>query len=426
MVAEPLVVAHGLLARVVAAVEAACGPGAGDADLLSALTFCEGVSRQMERLGVTVLAGLIRRGTFAERGYASVPKALTDLLGLDWAEARRRAVVAEQAVARVGLDGAVLPAHLAATARSFAAGGCSLRSVEVIARVLASPAARRLPPEMWAAAEERLAAVADEYSPADLQAWGGALVEALDQDGPEPDDRPPAQVNELYVTRHAAGSGGRIRGRFDDPAMFAAIATAVDGHAAPRTADDQRGTGERQAEALADVCGYVLDHAEVPARGGERPHLSVVVRLEDLENRARAGCLELGGELSPEALRMLCCDARVVPVVLGGAGQPLDVGRATRVIPDGLRRAIAARDRGCARCGRPSSWCEIHHVVPWEAGGPTSLANCCMLCRSCHRLVHHGGWDVHLREGVPEFFPPTWIDPRRSPRGRPRHLAPVA
>jgi HNH endonuclease/Domain of unknown function (DUF222) len=152
----------------------------------------------------------------------------------------------------------------------------------------------------------------------------------------------------------------------------------------------------------------------------------VIVRLEDLENRARAGCLELGGDLSPEALRMLCCDARVVPVVVGGSGQPLDVGRATRVIPDGLRRAIAARDRGCARCGRPASRCEIHHVVPWENGGPTSLANCCMLCRSCHRLVHHGGWDVHLREGVPEFYPPTWIDPSRSPRGRPRHLAPVA
>ena len=149
-----------------------------------------------------------------------------------------------------------------------------------------------------------------EYSPADLQAWGAALVETLDEDGPEPDDRPPARVNELHLTRHAAGSGGRIRGRFDDPAMFAAIAAAVEAHAAPRTADDQRDTGERQAEALADVCGYVLDHAEVPARGGERPHLSVVVRLEDLENRARAGCLELGGELSPEALRMLCCDAR--------------------------------------------------------------------------------------------------------------------
>lgn len=141
MVAEPLVAAHGLLEQAVGAVEAACGPGAGDADLLSALRFCEGASRQMERLSVTALADLIRRGTLAERGYASVPKALTDLVGLDWAEARRRAVVAEQAVARVGLDGAVLPARLPATARCFAAGGCSLRAVEVIARLLSSPPA---------------------------------------------------------------------------------------------------------------------------------------------------------------------------------------------------------------------------------------------------------------------------------------------
>ena len=52
---------------------------------------------------------------------------------------------------------------------------------------------------------------------------------------------------------------------------------------------------------------------------------------------------------------MLCCDAAVVPIVMDGKGQPLDVGRITRTIPDGLRRAVAARDRGCAHpgCGRP-------------------------------------------------------------------------
>jgi hypothetical protein len=63
----------------------------------------------------------------------------------------------------------------------------------------------------------------------------------------------------------------------------------------------------------------------VAACGGRRPHLNVLVRLEDLENRARAACLDFGGGLSPESLRMLCCDAAVVPVVLGGKGQPLDV-----------------------------------------------------------------------------------------------------
>ena len=64
-----------------------------------------------------------------------------------------------------------------------------------------------------------------------------------------------------------------------------------------------------------------------------------MVRLDDLQNRARAACLDFGGTVSPESLRMLCCDAAVVPIVLNGEGQPLDVGRITRTIPDGLRRA---------------------------------------------------------------------------------------
>ena len=200
-------------------------------------------------------------------------------------------------------------------------------------------------------------------------------------------------MNELQLTRLATG-GGKLKGRFDDAAMFDAIAAVIDAKAKPLTGDDNRSAGERQAEALADVCGYVLDHAPssvVPECGGHRPHVNVLVRLEDLENRARAAALDFGGvTLSPESLRMLCCDAAVVPVVLDGAGQPLDVGRATRTIPDGLRRAVAARDRGCAHpgCDRPVSWCECHHIVPWECGGETKLSNLAMLCRVHHRQIH--------------------------------------
>jgi len=46
----------------------------------------------------------------------------------------------------------------------------------------------------------------------------------------------------------------------------------------------------------------------------------VVVGLTDLEHRARGGCLDFGGTLSPASLRTLACDAAVVPVVMGGAG----------------------------------------------------------------------------------------------------------
>ena len=262
----------------------------------------------------------------------------------------------------------MLPARLPATAEVFAAGRTGLRHVEVIARVLASRPAGRLSPEVWAGAEAQLAGKADQYTPHELQQWGTALVELLDQDGEQPDDRPPARVNELFLTRLPDG-GGKVKGRFDDAAMFDAIAAVIDAHATPLTRDDDRSAGERQAEALADVCGYVLDHAPssvLPDAGGHRPHVNVLIRLDDLENRARAGCLDFGGPVAPESLRMLCCDAAVVPIVLNGKGQPLDVGRATRTIPDGLRRAVAARDRGCAHpgCGRPPSWCEVSPYCP--------------------------------------------------------------
>jgi 5-methylcytosine-specific restriction protein A len=414
---SPLAAAHRLLAQAVDAVSAA-GAGAGDDELVSMLTVCEGAARRLDQVVVEAVAALQRRGVFTERGYSSAANALADLLGWERFEARRRVVAAEQVSPRLGLDGTVLPARLPATAAAFAAGRAGLRHVEVIARVLATPAAGRLAPEQWAGAEEQLAARAAEYTPAELQAWGTALVELLDQDGAEPDDRPPAQVNELQLTRLPSGAGGRIKGRFDDAAMFDAIAAVVDAKARPLTRDDDRPAGQRQAEALAEVCGYVLDHGDVPDCGGRRPHLNVVVRLEDLENRARAACLDFGGAVSPQALRMLACDAAVVPVVMDGVGQPLDVGRATRVVPDGLRRAVAARDGGCAHpgCGRPVSWTECHHIVPWECGGETKLSNLVMLCRAHHRQIHSTEWIVRIRDGLPEFIPPRWICPQQIPR----------
>ena len=313
-----------------------------------------------------------------------------------------------------------LPARLPHTASAFERGDASLRHVDVVARVLTTPAAGRLTPEQWSAAEAQIAAKTTDYTPSELHAWGTALVQALDQDGAEPDDRPPPQVNELFLTRTATG-GGKLKGRFDDAAMFDAIAAVIDAKAKPLTGDDDRSAGQRQAEALADVCGYVLDHAPssiVPECGGHRPHVNVLVRLEDLENRARAAALDFGGTLSPESLRMLCCDAAVVPIVMDAAGQPLDVGRATRTIPDGLRRAVAARDRGCAHpgCDRPPSWCECHHIVPWECGGETKLSNLAMLCRVHHRQIHSTEWICRIRDGLPEFIPPAWIDPQRTPR----------
>jgi hypothetical protein len=52
-------------------------------------------------------------------------------------------------------------------------------------------------------------------------------------------------VNELFLSR-LPGGGGKLRGRFDDAALFDAIATVIDAHAKPLTADDDRSAGERR------------------------------------------------------------------------------------------------------------------------------------------------------------------------------------
>ena len=80
MTDSPLTHAHRLLAEAVDAL-AAAGSGAGDDELISALTLGEGVARRLDRVTVGVLADLERRGTFAERGYRSSVTALGDLLG---------------------------------------------------------------------------------------------------------------------------------------------------------------------------------------------------------------------------------------------------------------------------------------------------------------------------------------------------------
>ena len=161
-----------LLAQALDALDAVAESGS-DTELIAILTRCEKATRRLDRVTVSAVAGLERRGVFAEKGYKSSAKSsaavLADLLRWERPQARRRVVAAEQVTPRVGLDGAPRPARLPATAAVFATGRASLRHVDVIARVLGSASAERLAPEQRAAAEEQLAGKADVYTPSELQ-----------------------------------------------------------------------------------------------------------------------------------------------------------------------------------------------------------------------------------------------------------------
>ncbi|WP_232663175.1 HNH endonuclease signature motif containing protein [Pseudonocardia sp. TRM90224] len=379
----------------------------------------ERVVREIDRARVQFVADFLREGGFGSLGYRAPIGALADSWNIDWGTARQYVNAAQNLCPQVGLTGTVLEPRMPICAAAFADATIGLGHVDVIRKVLESGEASRLSPAMCDEVEQRVVEYALLNRPSEVFKFGMDVVRGLDQDGPEPEDRPEAEVNELTITPHPDRPGGVIKGRFDNPVLFATIATLIDAKSKPAGADDQRGSKQRQAEALADVCGYVLDHGDVPQSGGHRPHLNVHIPLTELETRVRTAILDFGGAIATKDLRQLACNAAVIPIVMNSDSQPLDIGRLSRVIPDGMRRAVAARDRGCARCGRPASWCDIHHVVEWQNGGQTEINNLVMLCRMHHREIHATEWIVRMVDGIPEFIPPRYVDPDQFPRRRP-------
>lgn len=115
------------------------------------------------------------------------------------------------------------------------------------------------------------------------------------------------------------------------------------------------------------------------------------------------------GSIAPETARRLTCDSALVGLIERG-GEPLWIGRRSRRVPHGLRRALEARDKtcrfpGCANVARLDS----HHVVHWtKGGGETSLTNLLLLCKRHHRMVHEGGYTMsRARNGTWTFTRPN-------------------
>jgi hypothetical protein len=159
------------------------------------------------------------------------------------------------------------------------------------------------------------------------------------------------------------------------------------------TKDDERGYGQRQHDALIELCrqgsGSKRDGA------GPRPQLIIRASLDTLAGTpgAPAGELEGGGTVPAETVQRYACDSAIIRIT--GKGElDHELNHASRTVPAPTRRALESRDRQCVfpGCTRPPVWCDGHHLVWWIKGGPTSLPNLALLCRPHHRMVHEEGW----------------------------------
>ncbi len=206
------------------------------------------------------------------------------------------------------------------------------------------------------------------------------------------------------ILRLAASTGGRVylSGHLDPvggETVHAALEAVMNGF---RPADDRRSHAERQGDALVELCRQSLNARTLPEVRGERPQLRVSVDLQALCAERGTAELPFAGPITAETARRIACDAAVVRVITGSDGLPLDVGRSQRTATAAIRRAVVARDGGCVftGCNAPAAWCDVHHLVHWALGGPTSCENGALICERHHTAVHEGGFRVAREPGT--------------------------
>ena len=141
-------------------------------------------------------------------------------------------------------------------------------------------------------------------------------------------------------TRNASTGMMKIHGLFDDEGVEL-LNQSIQGLAKPRVEPDgrkdTRSAAVRQGQALKEVLRMFLDHGDAPTHGGERPHVTVTMRYNDLQRRIEQAVLAYGGPINAAEARRIACDATIIPAVLGSDSDVLDVGRSSRFFTPAIR-----------------------------------------------------------------------------------------
>lgn len=371
------------------------------ADALAMLERLAVVEAKVAAARLTAVQVVDVSGAAVAAGAASTAGWLRGLLRMDPGAAARMVALARS-----------LDTSHPATGAALAAGAITEEHVRVVAHVLDAV------PEVvdagaLAAVEEHLIAEATVCDPRRLAAVGRTLGYCLDPGGElalAEEEALQVERRWLRLSRRRSGAWD-LRGRLDSEAG-AEMHTMIESLAKPRprtdAGPDPRTADQRCADAAAEMVQLARTSPGISTSGGHRPTLLVEIPYETLVGRAGCGPGTFldGHPLSAGAARRLACDAEIIPVVLGGASQPLDIGRTAYTPPIALRRAVLMRDKH--RCATPHCGGlprHVHHIVHWVDDGPTALDNLVSLCGHCHRAVHR-----------PE---PRWVI-AVVPGGRPR------
>ena len=327
-----------------------------------------------------------RKRGFAAEGAISTASWLRHRCGLSGAAASERVAIARHL------------AQLPLTAEALARGEIGYDHARVITRT-----AESVGDETMRGAEHILVDAAQRLDPARLQVAADHLRHHLAPERALHDANVAHDRRALYISPLLDGIF-RVDGQLDREGG-ACLQAALEALLGPRSADDRRTPAQRRADALVELARQRMEAA------GGRPHITLIVTAETLAGTGGASAAELdrAGVVPDDTALRISCDAALAVVTVNAAGETLDAGRASRTVPPSLRRALAARDRGCRfpGCDRPVGWTDGHHLQHWARGGATSADNLVLLCRRHHRIVHEGGWRVRWGElGQLQALPP--------------------
>jgi hypothetical protein len=293
---------------------------------------------------------------------------------------------------------------------AVAAGSVNLAQARVIAQALDDLPVGEMGREVIDRAEAALLGYAEHYAPRELRRLGRRILEVAapdsceEQEGRalEREEHRAAAVTSLALRRVGDGTT-RIFGRLPD-ALADRLRTYLDAYTSPRhrgLSHDDSAPPRRRLGAAFGAFLEAADPRRMPLHGGDASTVIVTVDLEALRSRL-AGVGLVGEEpISAAHARRLACTAQILPAVLGGPSEILDLGRSRRLFTPGQRKAMAVRDRRCRAegCAIPAAWCEAHHAkTPWTKGGRTDLADGVLLCSWHHHRAHD---DRYLFQRLP-------------------------
>ncbi len=353
---------------------------------------------RIEGLLLTVMAAA--DDVAAETGARSVADWLAHRTHSDYGPLARRARLADAVDQRWPLLG-----------RAILDGAVSVAQAHVIAEALdALPAI--VDPAVRARAEQHLVREAAAHAPRALRILGRKVLEVVAPDEFDDEERRVLEAEEARARRRTSlamrvnGDGTTdIRMRVPDAVgerlrtyLEALSAPRRGGGCAPDPTEPRRPYPVRMGEAFCALLER-MPGSVLPEHGGSATTVLVTIDLERLRDGRGAAELASGGRISVGEARRLACTAGIVPVVLGGPSQPLDLGRTARFFSTAQRRAMALRDKRCRveGCTIPAAWCEAHHLgTPWSEGGRTDLADGALLCSRHHHVIHARGYTHQL------------------------------